>query len=268
METVGRTAEEMPANDVTLTAKYKETVLNPYFACAVLMMDDSTSKIYVEAGDIKYKKSMVMQVVDAQGNVLTQSTRNQADGRAYEYPLIGCSIFIKGECTDGWLQTTWTPDANAVPAKVLLVLDGVVRAEIPVNLGYDADYEEWTDVPGIGEEMVGNAPSGLKGLSGFVVISSEYHAQIGIGKSLIIVNAHDFNLNGDCVYCGYHTDVEDEDVVEIIDPTEPSTEEEEDETVEVTPDEEPEEDENPKTGLALALVPMMIAAAVAVITKK
>ena len=42
----------------------------------------------------------------------------------------------------------------------------------------------------------------------------------------------------------------------------------EDETVEVTPDEEPEEDENPKTGLALALVPMMIAAAVAVITKK
>ena len=109
---------------------------------------------------------------------------------------------------------------------------------------------------------------GIKGLSGFVVISSEYHAQIGIGKNLIIVNAHDFNLNGDCVYCGYHTDVEDEDVVEIIDPTEPSTEEEEDETVEVTPDEEPEEDENPKTGLALALVPMMIAAAVAVITKK
>ena len=109
---------------------------------------------------------------------------------------------------------------------------------------------------------------GIKGLSGFVVISSEYHAQIGIGGTrVIIVNEHDYNLNGDCIYCGYHTEVE-EDVVEIIDPTEPSTEEEEDETVEVTPDEEPEEDENPKTGLALALVPMMIAAAVAVITKK
>ncbi len=109
--------------------------------------------------------------------------------------------------------------------------------------------------------------SGKVALSGFVVISNEYHAQIGVGgKSLIIVTPHEFDLNGDCICCGYHTNETDENVVEIIDPTEPSTEEEEDETVDAEPEEAPEE--NPKTGLALALVPMMLAAAAVVITKK
>ena len=59
----------------------------------------------------------------------------------------------------------------------------------------------------------------------------------------------------------------DEVIEEVVDPVEPSTEEEEDETVDVTPDEEPEE-ENPKTGLALALVPMMVAAVAVVASKR
>ncbi len=60
-----------------------------------------------------------------------------------------------------------------------------------------------------------------------------------------------------------------DDVVieEVEDPVEPSTEEEEDDTV-VAPEEEPEVDENPKTGLALALVPMMVAAVAVVASKR
>lgn len=61
--------------------------------------------------------------------------------------------------------------------------------------------------------------------------------------------------------------VEEENVVveEVEDPVESTTEEEEDVTVEV---EEPAEEENPKTGLALAVVPMIIAAVAAVASKR
>ena len=58
-------------------------------------------------------------------------------------------------------------------------------------------------------------------------------------------------------------------VEEVKDPVEPSTDEEEDVTVDVEePAEEPEEEENPKTGLALAVVPMLVAAAAVVASKR
>ena len=58
-------------------------------------------------------------------------------------------------------------------------------------------------------------------------------------------------------------------VEEVEDPVEPSTDEEEDVTVDVEePAEEPEEEENPKTGLALAVVPMLVAAAAVVASKR
>lgn len=59
----------------------------------------------------------------------------------------------------------------------------------------------------------------------------------------------------------------DEVIEEVVDPVEPSTEEEEDDTV-VTPEEPEEEDTNPETGLALALVPMMVAAVAVVASKR
>lgn len=54
-------------------------------------------------------------------------------------------------------------------------------------------------------------------------------------------------------------------VEEVEDPVEPSTEEEEDVTVDV---EEPAEDTNPGTGLALAVVPMLVAAVAVVASKR
>ncbi len=100
--------------------------------------------------------------------------------------------------------------------------------------------------------------------TGYIATGDDTH--MIIINNAVITTAHEFDFNGDCEYCGYHTDDLDDDIIEIIDPTEPSTEEEEDETVDAEPEEDPEE--NPKTGLALALVPMMLAAAAVVITKK
>ncbi len=54
-------------------------------------------------------------------------------------------------------------------------------------------------------------------------------------------------------------------VEEVEDPVEPSTDEEEDVTVDV---EEPAVEENPKTGLVLAVVPMLVAAAAVVASKR
>lgn len=60
-------------------------------------------------------------------------------------------------------------------------------------------------------------------------------------------------------------EVENDVIVEVEDPVESTTEEEEDVTVEV---EEPAEDTNPGTGLALAVVPMLVAAAAVVASKR
>ena len=84
----------------------------------------------------------------------------------------------------------------------------------------------------------------------------ETHA-MRIGRAIITL-PHEYNANGDCIYCRHHTDLTEEDV-EIEVAYESETEETEDDVV--------VEDENPTTGVALALVPMAVAA-VAVISKR
>lgn len=98
--------------------------------------------------------------------------------------------------------------------------------------------------------------------TGYFSTGDDTHAII-IGDAIITSN-HEFDANGNCIYCGYHKDVEEEVVIET--PVE-STEEEVD--TDDTDEEGPtESDENPTTGIALALLPMTAAAAVVVITKR
>ncbi len=115
-------------------------------------------------------------------------------------------------------------------------------------------------------EAVYDEATGETGRSGYIVMGDEYHAFL-IGNGAIVTTPHTFDANNVCIMCGHYVEpvVEDEVVVEITDPVEPSTEEEEDVTVDV---EEPAEDTNPTTGLALAVVPMLIAAAAVVISKR
>lgn len=96
--------------------------------------------------------------------------------------------------------------------------------------------------------------------SGYFMTGDETHAMI-IGKA-IITTPHEFNENGDCKYCRYHTDVVVEDII-VEQPTESTEEESEDITVE-----EPKEDTNPGTGLTLAVIPAIIALAAVVISKR
>ena len=92
--------------------------------------------------------------------------------------------------------------------------------------------------------------------TGWFVTGPETHA-MRIGRAIITL-PHEYNANGDCIYCRHHTDLTEEDV-EIEVAYESETEETEDDVV--------VEDENPTTGVALALVPMAVAA-VAVISKR
>ncbi len=92
--------------------------------------------------------------------------------------------------------------------------------------------------------------------TGWFVTGPETHA-MRIGRAIITL-PHEYNANGDCIYCRHHTDLTEEDV-EIEVAYESETEETEDDVV--------VEDENPTTGVALALVPMAVAAA-AVISKR
>lgn len=96
--------------------------------------------------------------------------------------------------------------------------------------------------------------------SGYFMTGDETHAMI-IGKA-IITTPHEFNENGDCKYCRYHTEVVVEDII-VEQPTESTEEESEDITVE-----EPKEDTNPGTGLTLAVIPAIIALAAVALSKK
>ena len=115
-------------------------------------------------------------------------------------------------------------------------------------------------------EAVYDESDGTTGRSGYIVTSDEHHAFL-IGNGAIITTPHTFDDNNVCILCGHYVEpaAEEEIVVEIVDPVESTTEEEEDVTVEV---EEPAEEENPKTGLALAVVPMLVALAAVVISKR
>ena len=102
--------------------------------------------------------------------------------------------------------------------------------------------------------------------SGYLSTGDDYH--MVIINSAVITTPHEYDDANVCVYCG-HVGAEDEIIIEVTDPVEPSTDEEEDVTVDVEePADEPAEEENPKTGLALAIIPMIVAAAAVVISKR
>lgn len=102
--------------------------------------------------------------------------------------------------------------------------------------------------------------------SGYLSTGDDYH--MVIINSAVITTPHEYDDANVCVYCG-HVGAEDEIIIEVTDPVEPSTDEEEDVTVDVEePADEPAVEENPKTGLALAIIPMIVAAAAVVISKR
>ena len=113
-------------------------------------------------------------------------------------------------------------------------------------------------------EAAKNAKDGK--YSGYLSTGDDYH--MVIINSAVITTPHEYDDANVCVYCG-HVGAEDEIIIEVTDPVEPSTDEEEDVTVDVEePADEPAEEENPKTGLALAIIPMIVAAAAVVISKR
>lgn len=146
-------------------------------------------------------------------------------------------------------------------------LDNLTLTYVGVYYGTMEEYEEAYEAKK--EELeaaLNNKKSGRFGA--YVVMGDEYHAQIG--KGIIITTEHVFDETNTCVLCGHYVEpVEDEIIIEVTDPVEPSTDEEEDVTVDVEePADEPAEEENPKTGLALAIIPMIVAAAAVVISKR
>lgn len=93
--------------------------------------------------------------------------------------------------------------------------------------------------------------------SGYMSTGDETH--LILIKGAAITTPHEF-VDGACKLCGHVAPEDDVIVVEVVDPTESTTEEEEDTTVEA--------EENPETGLALAVVPAIVAIAAVALSKK
>ncbi|MBQ8623011.1 MAG: hypothetical protein IJ424_01320 [Oscillospiraceae bacterium] len=147
-------------------------------------------------------------------------------------------------------------------------LNNLTLTHIGVFYGTMDEYDEAYAAKKAELEAAANSSKKDGRFGAYVIMGDEYHAQIGQG--IIITTEHVFDENNTCLYCGHHVEpAEDEIIVEVTDPVEPSTDEEEDVTVDVEePAEEPAVEENPKTGLALAVVPMLVAALAVVITKR
>ncbi len=92
--------------------------------------------------------------------------------------------------------------------------------------------------------------------TGWFCTGEKYHAMI-IGRAIISL-PHEFNDNGDCLWCRYHIDIIEEDV-EIEPAFESETEETEDDVV---------VDDNPTTGVALTLIPAVICGLALITSKK
>ena len=95
-------------------------------------------------------------------------------------------------------------------------------------------------------------------VSGYIYINEEYHMQVMTNG--VITTKHVLNADGDCIFCLEHITDTEEIIVDVSDPVESATEEEEDTTVEA--------EENPETGIALAVVPMLVAMAAVVASKR
>ena len=101
-------------------------------------------------------------------------------------------------------------------------------------------------------------------VSGYIYVNKDYHMIIMTNG--VLTSGHVVDANGDCILCLGHI-VDDEIVVEVEDPIEPSTDEEE--VVEAPEvDETPEVEENPKTGIAFGLVALAASACAVLLSKK
>lgn len=106
--------------------------------------------------------------------------------------------------------------------------------------------------------------------SGVIYIDEEYHGMLINGHLLTYPHEAD-NALGYCPVCNAIIEANEEVEVEVVDPTEPGdVETETDEpTIDVTEPEQPtEEEKNPPMGIAFAVLPMAVAAAALVSSKR
>ena len=106
-----------------------------------------------------------------------------------------------------------------------------------------------------------------------IQLGNEYHGFLLADGSMITM-PHEFNANGFCTVCGYtvlNNSTPATDVTVDVPTEAPETQEDDTEGDDMNVSDEvetPKEDENPKTGLALAVLPMLAAAAVAAASRK
>ena len=120
----------------------------------------------------------------------------------------------------------------------------------------------------IGEEII--EATADRRQSGVIYIDEEYHGMLVNGHLLTYPHEAD-NALGYCPVCNAIIEANEEVEVEVVDPTEPGdVETETDEpTIEVTEPEQPtEEEKNPPMGIAFAVLPMAVAAAALVSSKR
>lgn len=120
----------------------------------------------------------------------------------------------------------------------------------------------------IGEEII--KATADRRQSGVIYIDEEYHGMLINGHLLTYPHEAD-NALGYCPVCNAIIEANEEVEVEVVDPTEPGdVETETDEpTIEVTEPEQPtEEEKNPPMGIAFAVLPMAVAAAALVSSKR
>lgn len=182
--------------------------------------------------------------------------------------------------TSGWVndETDWMNYKNARVLVDQVTVDGQANEvvfEVPLTVLYDATYGTWNTELVITFEasnIYNMLDETLKAVAGVTTAGSygdlAWEKPNWEGKIATTYKGAALNYPTGAVATIVLTSA-DEVIEEVVDPVEPSTEEEEDETVPSDPVEEPEEeDTNPETGLALALVPMMVAAVAVVASKR
>ncbi len=118
--------------------------------------------------------------------------------------------------------------------------------EIPAELKEAAEAEQLPVKP---------TDSGIIKMTGWFCTGTKYHAML-VGRAIITL-PHEYNAEGECKYCGYNPNSEDVVVENLYESTEEETE-----------DTEAPEEDNPDTGVALAILPAMLATAVIIAKKK
>lgn len=159
--------------------------------------------------------------------------------------------------------------------------------EVPLDVLYDATYGTWNTAFAISEDITNiynvlyvDADgvvtdkvdiSKVNNITNYTLGDLTWDNPYGGATSTAYLNGEELRYGAEAAALSVSlvlTTADDAVVEEVEDPVEPATEEEEEDTVPADPVEEPEEDNNPKTGLALAVVPMMVAAVAVVASKR